>query len=241
MHLRLPLVAGVVAIAAASALVRAHTAAAPSAAALVIATAPALPAASVRRRPPPRTPVGTIVVYVAGDVVHAGLYTLPQRSRAADAVRAAGGARPDADLVALNLAAPLADGDEVAVVSKSEAPARGSAHRRTRRNVARVMTDGAASVQHRKKRHARKRSAGAADPTGAGADATRDAPMDVVDLNRADTSELESLPGIGAALAERIVAVREASGPFASADDLLDVGGMTQGRLDAVLPYVTVR
>lgn len=248
MHLRLPLVVGVVGLAVAAAFVRAHAPAAVPSAALSMsspsASAAASLAPSVRRSQTQRAAAETIVVYVAGDVVRTGIYTLSRRSRAADALRAAGGARADADLVALNLAAPLADGDEVAVMAKNAVlPA---APRRSRRVSGVTIGEPQRPARRRKRKAPRKRHAGyagSAVSTGrpAEADAASDAPREIVDLNRADASELESLPGIGAALAERIVAVREASGPFASADDLLDVGGMTQGRLDALLPYITVR
>jgi competence protein ComEA len=48
----------------------------------------------------------------------------------------------------------------------------------------------------------------------------------LVNLNTASASELESLPGIGPVLAERIVAYREANGPFSSPADILDVSGI---------------
>ena len=60
-----------------------------------------------------------VVVDVAGAVKHAGLYRLPQGSRIADAVARAGGATARAQLDLVNLAAPLADGEQVLV------PARG--------------------------------------------------------------------------------------------------------------------
>jgi competence protein ComEA len=56
-----------------------------------------------------------IVVDVAGRVVRPGIYRLPTGSRVFDAVQAAGGARPGVDLVSLNLAAPLQDGQQVVV------------------------------------------------------------------------------------------------------------------------------
>ncbi len=241
MHLRLPLVAGVVAVAALAAYLRPHGAATPPSAFVTAKPlASAVDMVPARRRQAPQVGAERIVVYVAGDVVRAGLYTLPRRSRAADAVRAAGGARADADLVALNLAAPVADGDEIAV-SPVGAREPAGAHR-TRRSAASFGRDEVAAkpARHRKKQHARKRRS-SRSPGGSVAAGASDGPTDIVDLNSADESELETLPGIGAALAERIVAVRDASGPFVSTDDLLDVGGMTQGRLDAVLPYVVVR
>ena len=66
-----------------------------------------------------RTRAAQLVVDVAGAVRHAGLYRLPQGSRIADAVARAGGATARAQLDLVNLAAPLADGEQVLV------PARG--------------------------------------------------------------------------------------------------------------------
>lgn len=60
----------------------------------------------------------------------------------------------------------------------------------------------------------------------------------IVDVNTADARELGSVPGIGTAIAERIVAVRERDGKFESYDQLLDVAGMTQSRLDRATPYL---
>lgn len=61
-----------------------------------------------------------------------------------------------------------------------------------------------------------------------------------IDLNAADAATLASLPGIGSTLAARIVEYRSVNGPFASLDELADVGGMTQRRIDALLPYLTL-
>ena len=55
-----------------------------------------------------------------------------------------------------------------------------------------------------------------------------------IDLNTADAATLASLPGIGPTLAERIVEYRQVNGAFASVDELADVAGMTQHRVDAV-------
>jgi len=61
-----------------------------------------------------------------------------------------------------------------------------------------------------------------------------------VDLNTADAETLQQLPGIGPALAERIVADREANGPFADLEDLTRVSGIGEKTVQAIAPYVTV-
>lgn len=65
------------------------------------------------------------------------------------------------------------------------------------------------------------------------ADAGADGP---VHLNRAGPDELTRLPGIGAALASRILAAR----PFASVDDLRRVHGLGEARVERLRPLVTV-
>lgn len=61
-----------------------------------------------------------IVVHVAGRVLSPGVYRLPGSARVADAVNAAGGLAPDGEADALNLAAPLSDGERVYVPAIGE-------------------------------------------------------------------------------------------------------------------------
>jgi len=61
-----------------------------------------------------------------------------------------------------------------------------------------------------------------------------------INVNTADAAELEKLPGIGPALAERIIRYREENGPFISVDDLLNVSGIGEKKLEALRDYATV-
>ena len=65
---------------------------------------------------------GVVVAHVAGAVIQPGLYTLAAGARVADAIAAAGGAASDADVDAVNLAAPVEDGEGVYVPRKGETP-----------------------------------------------------------------------------------------------------------------------
>jgi competence protein ComEA len=153
---------------------------------------PAVSASAAYGGDPAPTPTpGTVWVHVVGQVGSPGLVGLPEGSRVAEAVAAAGGALPDADLAGLNLAEVVQDGAQVRVPAPGE--------------VAVPAPAGAAAG-----------GAGAADGSPGGA----------VDVNLADATQLQTLPGIGPVLAERIVGWRTEHGAFASVDDLLDVPGI---------------
>ena len=80
--------------------------------------APAAAPLNLRAEPPPARKV---VVHVVGQVYKPGLYSLPEGSRVDDAIKRAGGPKPKAALVLVNLAAPVADGQQVVVPSNREA------------------------------------------------------------------------------------------------------------------------
>jgi competence ComEA-like helix-hairpin-helix protein len=61
-----------------------------------------------------------------------------------------------------------------------------------------------------------------------------------VDVNTAGAAELERLPGIGPALAQRIVEWRAANGPFRAVDDLQRVPGIGAAKLERLRPVVSV-
>lgn len=69
------------------------------------------------------TGAGDLVVHVVGAVRRPGVYRLAQGARAADAVARAGGASGAADLEAIDLAAPVADGQQVVVPRRGQAGA----------------------------------------------------------------------------------------------------------------------
>lgn len=143
--------------------------------------------------PPPAAPVR---VHVAGEVSWPGVYVLPAGSRVQDAILAAHGPTPLADLRRLNLAAPVRDGDRVAVPRIVQPPGPWEG---VRPNPGTAGPDAA---------------------TAAGE------PPPLVNVNTATAAELERLPGIGPVLARRIVEHREASGLFRRLEDLREVKGI---------------
>lgn len=61
-----------------------------------------------------------------------------------------------------------------------------------------------------------------------------------INLNTASQTELESLPGIGPAIAQRIIEYRTANGTFQSIEDLLPVNGIGPSTLEKLRDYVTL-
>ena len=153
---------------------------------------------------------GLIVVDVVGAVVRPGLHELPAASRVADAVTAAGGLAPEADRMRLNLAEPLSDGSRLWVPEVGEATA------------PEVVSA----------------TAGMGDRGGNGAGGLLGATP--VNLNHADTTALQQLPGIGPSLAAAIVEHRQRTGPFATVDELVEVAGIGPVKLEQIRPLATV-
>jgi competence protein ComEA len=169
----------------------------------------------------PRPISARVVVYVAGEVNKPGVYAFASGARAQEALARAGGPKSDADLVAVNLAAPLDDGAEIAVPKIGEASTRG-----------RRSAGPRARASHAPRGHGRRRRRNGRSEV---------APVRSVDLNAAGASELETLPGLGPALAQRIVEYRDVNGPFTSVDELADVSGITAHLQEELANYLIVR
>lgn len=174
-----------------------------------------------------------IVVHVVGAVKRPGVYELPPNSRVRDALAKAGGARSGADVNALNLAAWLEDGQKIEVPPKPS-PASSLSHPSAVQNSRGQPAIAAAS---RRTQPAKPNTLSRPTPKAA-LERLRARPLD---LNRASREELELLPGIGPAIAGRIMVYREENGRFATVDELDEVKGIGFKKLEKIRPFITVR
>ena len=167
--------------------------------------------------PAPPNAAGPVVVSVVGLVHKPGLVTLAPGARIADALAAAGGALDGADLIGLNMARRVTDGEQL-IVGIAAAPGQPA-----------TMGSSISSTP------------AAAEPAGSSpAGGKPSAPDGLVDLNVASVEELDALPGIGPVTAAAIIAWRDANGRFTSVDQLGDVDGIGPARLDKLRDLVRV-
>lgn len=134
-----------------------------------------------------------IVVYVSGLVNHPGVITVAEGSRVIDAVNAAGGVAPGADMTKVNLAQTLTDGVQIDVPGGAQTPA----------------------------------------ATVAAADGK-------ININTADKTELDKLPGVGPAMAEKIIQYRQDKGLFKEVEELKKVPGIGENKFNRLKDKVTL-
>lgn len=155
-----------------------------------------------------------MIVHVTGAVEEPGIVELEAGARVHEAVEAAGGAQEEAALEALNLAAEAQDGTLIHVPNAEEAEA-------AQAGTGDAQGSSTADAQ----------DTGGEVGVGSGAGTGDSAEEAVVDVNTADAQQLQTLPGIGPAMAERIITHRESEGPFSALEDLAAVSGIGPARL----------
>lgn len=164
-----------------------------------------------------------LVVHVVGAVRSPGLVEVAPGSRLSDVVIAAGGPLPDADTQRLNLAAPAVDGMQVRIPlvedidqdqDSTQSDGQGQGGIGTDDEVLVILPDTASST-------------------------VPGAPSGPVNLNTATGEQLETLPGIGPAIAAAIIGWREEHGRFAVPEDLMEVPGIGPVKMGALRDRVT--
>jgi competence protein ComEA len=180
----------------------------------------------------PRAPVRAkplIWIDVAGAVRRPGLYSLPDGARVAAALERAGGVVAKADRAAVNLAAKLADGQQVFVPTRGRGGPAGASGASGVSGAPSASAAGSGAAAGAGAASASGGSAGGiAGAQGAPGSGAR------ISLTSATQAELEQLDGIGPALAQRIIEYREQHGGFKSIDQLQEVSGIGEKRFEAL-------
>ncbi len=149
-------------------------------------------------------------VYVTGAVVNSDVYFLPAGSIIKDAILAAGGFTPDADRERINQALELKDQQQIHVSRIGE------------ENPPPPVQDGPGHDQE------------------AGMNDTAAGPGGRINLNTASLEQLDTLPGVGPVIGQRIIDYREKVGGFKTVEEITEVSGIGQATFAKIKDLITV-
>ncbi|HMQ50768.1 MAG TPA: helix-hairpin-helix domain-containing protein [Anaerolineae bacterium] len=165
--------------------------------------------------PTPTSTPAPVRVYVTGAVAKSDVYYLPAGSIIKDAILAAGGFTAEANPERINQALELIDQQQIHVPRLDE------------ENPPPPVQGGAATPVA----EGRMQTGIIIDP----------APGGLINLNTATTEQLDSLPGIGPAIAQRIIDYRESVGGFTTIEEITQVSGIGEATFAKIKASITVQ
>ena len=152
-----------------------------------------------------------IVIHVTGAVNTPGIVRLEEGSRIEDAIEAAGGLTEDSDISDINLAYVLEDGVKIRIPTIDD-----------KENGESYIIEGSGD------------NIILEENTEASSDT-------LVNINKADETELDTLPGIGPSLASKIIQYREENGNFKKIEDIKNVTGIGDTKYANLKDFIKVK
>ncbi len=161
-----------------------------------------------------------IIIHITGEIKNKGIVTLTQGARIADAIKAAGGETKQADLNQINLAYELQDGQKIYIPNKKD--------KQKDEAITYITSE---SGNNNIKQENSKNTTNSPNKGG----------DQKVDINQANQSELETLPGIGESIANRIIEYRNQNGKFQNIEEIQNVKGIGNSKYNNIKDKITVK
>ena len=172
------------------------------------------PTPTVTLPPPPTSTPAPVRIYITGANQNSDVYFLPAGSIVKDAIDAAGGFAPNANRGGINLALELKDQQQIHVPIEGED------------NPPPPIQGGSDTPK--------------ADESQQNPGQTQSASGGVINLNTATLDQLDTLPGIGPAIAKRILEHRDSIGGFTTIDQITQVSGIGESTFAKIKEQITV-
>ena len=158
-----------------------------------------------------------MAIHVTGEVKNPGVVKVKQGSRIEDIIEAAGGLTENADITNVNLAFEVEDGMKIRIPSNDEGN----------------ENEGNIIEQY------------ITQDSGKGIIVSEDKSSEnlslVININTANETELEQLPGIGASIAGRIIDYRNKNGKFKAIEDIKNVTGIGETKFEKIKDLIKVK
>ncbi len=167
-----------------------------------------------------------IKVHISGAVNGEGLVELEENSRIADAIEKAGGITENACMEEINLAYLLEDGMKIKIPTKEEV----EAQKNNNLETASVSTEIIKS-----------NNANLAENSESKAPVSSNSKNNLkININTANQTELETLPGIGTATALKIINYRKENGKFKNIEDIKNVKGVGESKFNNIKGLIII-
>lgn len=156
-----------------------------------------------------------IIVHVSGAVKNEGIVELEEGARVANAIEKAGGVRDDAYTKDINYALKLEDGMKIYVPTIEET--------KQEKEEVNINSESSNYIISSNNTKTNENSNG-----------------QKVNINNADESELDELPGVGPSTAQKIIQYRKENGEFKSIDELKNVSGIGEAKFQKIKDLICV-
>lgn len=154
-----------------------------------------------------------IIIHIAGEVNNPGVVRMEEGKRIGDAIELAGGLTEYADITEINLAYVLEDGMKIKIPNLND---------KDKENEEYIISDNG--------NDSRSENSNIRKDKG-----------NMININKATQTELETLQGIGPSLATRIIEYREENGKFNSIEDIKNVSGIGENKYEAIKDSISVK
>lgn len=154
-----------------------------------------------------------IIVHISGEVKQEGVIKLEKGARIIDAITAAGGTSEEADLSKVNLAYILEDAQKIYIPNINE-------------KEEEVVGEG---------------SSREIVISGSGGESSQKEGKNYINLNTANLTELQKIPGVGEATATKIIEYRKANGKFNSIEEIKNIEGIGENKFNKLKNNIYVK
>lgn len=177
-----------------------------------------------------------IYIYIIGEVNQPGVVILDEGSRISDAINSAGGTTANADLSKINLVYTLQDGMKINIPNSEQLK---------KEPDFQYITSNASDETLNESSSGNGSVSASSSSNGSSNDnktsgSSIDAQSNIVNINTATQTELETLPGIGPSLALRIIEYRKENGKFNNIEEIKNVKGIGEAKYDDIKNHIKV-
>lgn len=177
-----------------------------------------------------------IYIYIIGEVNQPGVVILDEGSRISDAINSAGGTTANADLSKINLVYTLQDGMKINIPNSEQLK---------KEPDFQYITSNASDETLNESSSGNGSVSASSSSNGSSNDnktsgSSIDAQSNIVNINTATQTELETLPGIGPSLALRIIEYRKENGKFNNIEEIKNVKGIGEAKYDDIKKHIKV-